>query len=233
MTITLINLIFKNIFTKIQCRCVRGGDFKVRKIIYILVILVLSKGLVNGAGLNDYKYIGAKEAPVVIYEFVSLACVHCATLSEEVMALVKKDYIDKGLVKLVFVDVPFGGQTNLLAHTLLYKTKTDSEFFKLASLYLANQSKWMSNGSTKEVEVFARLAGIKEAEITEAKSNKKFQDNLIEQAKSYLGSLEIDGTPTVFIVKSNENVTKSSPRFSGVPKYSAIKREIETALGNK
>ena len=43
--------------------------------------------------------IGSPDAKVTVKVFSSLTCPHCATFHNEIFNNVKKDYIDKGLVK--------------------------------------------------------------------------------------------------------------------------------------
>ena len=43
--------------------------------------------------------LGSISAPITIIEFASLSCHHCAKFHKETLPRIKKDYIDKNLVK--------------------------------------------------------------------------------------------------------------------------------------
>ena len=49
---------------------------------------------------------GKADAPIALYEFSSFGCFHCADFHLNVLPAIKEKYIDKGLVKLVFVPFP-------------------------------------------------------------------------------------------------------------------------------
>lgn len=172
------------------------------------------------------RFLGKADAPVTLYEFASIACIHCATFNENIVPKIKEKYIDTGKAKIVFMDVPFGGATNLLAHSVLYQTKNNEAFFKLASVLFKNQMKLKS---ANDVKTYAKLMGLTDADIKKAE-DKKFQEQLIQTSQKYLQNLAIEGTPTLFIVKTGEPLTSSSVKLVGLPNFNAVEREIERAL---
>ena len=60
----------------------------------------------KNAALPQGKILGNPKAPVAIYEFSSYGCFHCADFHLQVLPEIKKNYIDKGLVRLVFIPFP-------------------------------------------------------------------------------------------------------------------------------
>ena len=50
--------------------------------------------------------IGKADAPIVIEEYASLTCSHCAAFHTTVLPELKKAYIDPGKVKLIYRDFP-------------------------------------------------------------------------------------------------------------------------------
>ena len=51
--------------------------------------------------------LGKPDAPVTLIEYAALTCPHCAHLHLTVLPRIKQNYIDKGLVRIVFNDFPF------------------------------------------------------------------------------------------------------------------------------
>ena len=52
---------------------------------------------------TDLRVYGNKTNPTTIYVFSSLTCPHCSVFHSEIMPDIKKDYIDTGKAKLIYV----------------------------------------------------------------------------------------------------------------------------------
>ncbi|MDR0483717.1 MAG: DsbA family protein [Alphaproteobacteria bacterium] len=198
-----------------------------KKLIFTLVALTISNTLLFAKIETHNRFLGKEDAPVTIYEFGSLACHYCADFDATIMPKIVKDYIDTGKVKYVFLDVPFGNEVNLFAHSVLYQTKTNEDFFKLLSVYYKNQAKLQS---IDDVKVYAKLMGISDKDLDFALNNKEFKDEFIKKAQKNLQDLKVEGTPTVFFVKTGQPLTASSVKLVGVPSYDAVQREIDRLL---
>lgn len=195
-----------------------------KKIVLLFALIFASSSLIAQETHN--RFLGKADAPVTLYEFSSISCIHCANFSETILPKIKEKYIDTGKAKLVFMDVPFGGSINLFAHSVLYQTKNNEDFFKLVSVLLKNQAKLKS---FNDVKTYAKLMGLTDKDLTKAE-NKDFQEQLVQNSQKYLKSLGVEGTPTLFIMKSGEPLTSSSVKLVGTPNFSAVEREIEKAL---
>ncbi len=55
---------------------------------------------------DDDPYIGAEDAPVVMVEFSDFQCPFCSRFKEQAMGDIIKNFVDTGVVKLVFRDLP-------------------------------------------------------------------------------------------------------------------------------
>ena len=51
--------------------------------------------------------IGDESAPITIIEYASMSCSHCADFHTNTLPELKKEYIDTGIVRMVFRDYPF------------------------------------------------------------------------------------------------------------------------------
>ena len=78
-----------------------------KKIIYILLFffLIISSSASENYKLNDITE-GNENAKIKIYSYQSLTCPHCASFHEKIYPLLKKDYIDTGIVKIHFKHFP-------------------------------------------------------------------------------------------------------------------------------
>ena len=78
-----------------------------RKIIYIFLIFFLN---LNSFAIENNKLSeiteGSENAKIKIYVYQSLTCPHCAVFHTEIYPLLKKDYIDTGVLKIYFRHFP-------------------------------------------------------------------------------------------------------------------------------
>jgi len=58
--------------------------------------------------------IGNPDAKVTVVDFSNYLCGHCGDHANNVLPLIKRDYVDTGKVRYVFRDFPFTGQENVI-----------------------------------------------------------------------------------------------------------------------
>ena len=61
---------------------------------------------VSAEGMMAERAIGRADAPVVVREFFSLTCSHCAAFHRDTMPQVKKELVETGKVRFIFHDFP-------------------------------------------------------------------------------------------------------------------------------
>ena len=78
-----------------------------RKIIYIFLFFFwkLNSFAIENNILNDISE-GNDDAKVIIYVYSSLTCSHCASFHNEIYPLLKKDFVDTGILKMYFKHFP-------------------------------------------------------------------------------------------------------------------------------
>ena len=77
-----------------------------KKLSFILFILILSFGQKLNAETINQIYEGNIDAKVTIITYESLTCGHCADFHKNVYPDLKKEFIDTGLVKIEFRHFP-------------------------------------------------------------------------------------------------------------------------------
>ncbi len=203
---------------------------KIKISLFLIVISLISSHITLNAKNSQFKRIslGEDTASVIIYEFASLSCVHCARFNSEVISLINENYVKKGLVKIIFIDVPFGSDANLFAHSLLYQTKDTEQFIKLLDTLFANQQIWMSDSNPQQaVSRYARLVGLSNESIDKAKEDINLQNWLKEDSMALLKQLNIQGTPSLVIAKKGSPISFSSnKKLEGYQSYDEIKAVI-------
>ena len=69
-------------------------------IVFIYIILCFK------AYSDNFVTLGNDEAKVKIKIFSSLTCPHCANFHKNIVPKIKKEYINNGMVQLIFIDFP-------------------------------------------------------------------------------------------------------------------------------
>ena len=78
---------------------------------------------------------GETSAPVVFIEYASLTCSHCAEFYKTVFPRLKKNYIDKGLVKLVHREIYFD-RAGLWAALIARCSNNEKKYFGIIKLII-------------------------------------------------------------------------------------------------
>ena len=77
-----------------------------KKILFILLILLSNTSSLKAENEVNRIYEGDKEAKIKILVYESLTCSHCAIFHKDVYPELKKNFIDKGFVKLEYRNFP-------------------------------------------------------------------------------------------------------------------------------
>lgn len=147
------------------------------------------------------------------------------------MSQVKQDYVAKGLVQIVLIDVVImHPQLDFFSHGLLHTIKNKDTVEKLIAVIFENQQKWATSKDPKnEIANYARLLGASSEEIEEAMNSKELY-SWLKQTNEDLKKIKLEGTPTLIITKRGDDVTNYKDRFVGVVDYSTIKNSIDKVL---
>ncbi len=147
---------------------------------------------------SDDHTMGNKGASVVMFEFSSVSCPHCADFHKNVFKQVKENYIDTGKVLYVYRSVPTN-HPGLLGIMLMSCAKSD-RYFDLLNTLMTSQGMWAYHSNYKDSLInIAKLAGMQDDEINKCFTNQKLEDGILKAAMDDSAALTIDHTPTFFI----------------------------------
>tara|TARA_B100001063_G_C16473225_1_gene408882 strand:+ start:70 stop:660 length:591 start_codon:yes stop_codon:yes gene_type:complete len=167
---------------------------------------------------------GNSDAKVTVKVFSSLTCPHCASFHNEIFNNLKKDYIDKGLVR--FEHHAFPLDLAALNAEIVVRCQTDNnkKFELLEEIYL-KQNFWAVGSDINKINDLIKEVGLN-FNLTEEKMNTCLKDNnaqdeilnqRIEAQKKY----KIESTPTIII---NEK------KYTNKVDYKVFKKLIEKNL---
>ena len=156
---------------------------------------------------------------ILIYE--SLTCPHCATFHKEIYPDLKKDFINKGLVKIQFKSFPL--DIAALNASKIAHCKNDGKSDILHFLY-NNQNKWMIGENIDQInsnlEKIIKKENL-EIDFNQCINNKKIENHILEERIESVKKFEINSTPTLII---------NNKKFSKPLTYKNIKKAIEKLI---
>ncbi len=168
--------------------------------------------------------VGASNAKVVVKVFSSLTCPACANFHSEIYYPLKKDFIDKNLVR--FEHHPFPLDLAALNAEIILRCNVDNnKRFQFLSKIYKKQRVWAIgsdiikiNDSIKKIGTEIDLSNKK---MDECLQDDKAQDKILSQRIEAQKKYKIESTPTIII---NEK------KYSNKIDYLKFKKVIEKNL---
>ncbi|HSV28737.1 MAG TPA: DsbA family protein [Candidatus Omnitrophota bacterium] len=143
---------------------------------------------------------GKPDAKVTIVEYASTTCPHCATLHNEVMPRIKKEWVDTGKAKLVYRDFPTGPAALSIGASMIAHCAGPERYYGVLGLIMQAQDKWLrSQNPLDELKRTVRMAGITGEQVDACLQRKDLQQAIVERAAQAGKAHTIKSTPTVFI----------------------------------
>ena len=192
-------------------------------VIRILVIYFFISTNIFATESNNIKDIaeGNTNAKVEILIYESLSCPHCATFHKEIYPDLKKNFIDKGLVKIKFKSFPLDIAS--LNASKIAHCKNDGKPDILHFLY-NNQNTWMKGENIDQINSNLKAIIKKqnlEIDFNKCINDKKIEDHILEERIESVKKFEINSTPTLII---------NNKKFSKPLTYKNIKKAIEKLI---
>lgn len=146
--------------------------------------------------------VGAEGAAVVVREFFSLTCPHCARFAHDVLPQIHSQLIAPGKLRMVFHDFPLDRLA--LTAAAVARTLPAERYEPFVLSLLASQDRWaFARGvnNTEELFKFAALAGLSRDSFNAAINDRDLANGILQAQETDTKTYNIDSTPT-FIVNS-------------------------------
>lgn len=202
---------------------------KARLVIIFLFFMVFSAGKFSAAEnpgfvLKEY-YLGSKDAPVVMEEFASLTCTHCADFTINTFPELDKKYIQTGKLRYIYRHFPLDGVS--LKAAALAQCMPDDRYYPFLEVLSKNQKQWAFSGNYEQALLqYAKLGGLAEEKAKECIKDSKAFDALVEARTEAQNKHDIDATPTFIFNNGRERITGAVD----LEKFSAV---IDKLLAEK
>lgn len=167
------------------------------------------------------RFIGDDDAPVVVHDFSSLSCPHCADLHTQTLPPVKREYVDTGKLKIVFRDFPLN-RAAMIAHSLA-RCVAPNKYAGALSILYDNQDRWIDKGNpTEQIISLLRITGLSEAEAVVCLQDQGIQDGILANMRAGQRKYNITSTPTL--------VFENGPSIRGASSPERIGRIVERLM---
>lgn len=154
-----------------------------------------SEELAKEGPLGD-RFLGSVNAPVTVYEYVSLTCPFSRKFHIETYPRFKKDYIDNGKARLVVREFPIG--RSAAAAAVVARAAPKQQYFELHEKFLVQQKEWTAQEVRPDaIFELAHQVGMSREAFDAAMNNQLVNDGLV-WVKQRGRELGVTGTPTFF-----------------------------------
>ena len=192
------------------------------KKIYLLFILIVGFNS-NLFADNSVKRIfeGKEDAKITIITYESLTCGHCADFHKNIYPELKKEFIDKGLVKIEFRHFPL--DIAAFNASKLAQCNNDGNSNLLHFLF-SNQTKWAKGETIEEINGHLnKLLKNEDIAIDFEKciSNKSIEDYVLNDRIEGVKKFKVNSTPTIII---------NGKKFDKALNYKNIKKTLEKLI---
>jgi protein-disulfide isomerase len=152
------------------------------------------------AAWESDRAVGSPTAKIVVEEWFSLTCIHCARFAQETFPQITNDQIKTGKVRWVFRDFPL--DRIALQAAMIARALPPDRYENFIFALFASQDRWaFAQGVdyTKELWDMAALAGMNHATFDAATSDTALQDWILAQQSMAQKRWSIDATPSFVI----------------------------------
>ena len=169
-------------------------------------------------------YEGNPDAKIILLVYESFTCGHCADFHKNVYPDLKKNFIDKGLVKIEFRSFPL--DMAALNASKIAHCRNDGDS-KILHFLFKNQNKWIKKATTIE-EINKNLEKYTKESMTffnvqweNCINDKEVENFILEDRIEAVKKYKLNATPTIII--NNE-------KFDKTLNFKNLKKTIEKLI---
>ena len=192
-----------------------------KKYIYtIFYIIFFFNSAISETKINPIQE-GNPDAKIKLIVYESLTCSYCADFHKKVYPDLKKEFIDKGVIKIEFRNFPL--DMAALNGSKIAHCKNDGKSNILHFLY-NNQNMWLKGETIDELNLNLEKIVDKEnfgINVKKCLNNKKIEDHVLEDRINAVKKFKINSTPTIII---------NDKKFEKPLNYKNLKKSIEKLI---
>ncbi len=143
------------------------------------------------------RILGHAEAKLVVQEWFSLTCTHCARFAQEVFPEVQAKLIDTGRIRYLFKDFPLDQLA--LAAAMVARSLPPERYEPFVLALLSSQDRWAFARDVDpqaQLQQMAALAGMPKPRFDAAINDDGLRRGILAEQDRAQSTLKIDSTPT-------------------------------------
>lgn len=183
---------------------------------------------------DDDPVLGNPDAPVTIIEFSDYECPFCKRAFQQSFPKIKSEYIDKGLVKLVFRDLPLPFHDPLATKQAIAancaREQGGDEIYFAYHDEIFNRTNSNGNGMpVEELNNIAKDLNLNISDFSTCLDSEKYLSE-VQKDLSDAAAVGANGTPAFFVGKSSTDGIIEGTKISGAQPYEVFKSIIDGLL---
>jgi len=191
-----------------------------KKLLAIFFVLFFLDSVFSDEKINPI-FEGNPDAKIKLILYESLTCGHCADFHKNVYPDLKKNFIDKGLIKIEFRSFPL--DMAALNASMIAHCKNDGKS-EILHLLFENQEKWVKGETIDELN--KNLKDLIKSEnlnldFEKCTNNKDLEDFVINERIEGVKKYKVNSTPTIII---------NGKKFEKTLNFKNLKKIIEKLI---
>ncbi|MEE8180227.1 MAG: thioredoxin domain-containing protein [Nitrosopumilaceae archaeon] len=166
------------------------------------ILLTAEKLLKNGSPIQ-----GSSRAPITILEWGDYQCTFCYRFHESSLKVIQKEYIETGMVNLVFKDFPLNGPDSVLAAEATYCANDQGRYWlyhdELYTNWAGERTGWITDNS---LNMFAESVDLDIEKFNSCLDDHKYRQKVLD-LEQFGRNIGIDATPSFFVF-NDEKIIK-------------------------
>ncbi len=152
--------------------------------------------------LNDI-VMGSDKAPIMLVEYSSINCTHCARFHHEAIKVLKERYIETGKVQMVYRHFPLDYPA--VEYMSIVAQQPQEKWPELLDVAYERQKDWLG----KPIEKLGEVLGISAKECKKAMACEETKGLIMAKRFNAEKVVDIQATPTFHLFYTEKSVEKS------------------------
>ncbi len=156
-----------------------------------------SAELLKEGGLPE-KWLGNADAKVVVIEYASMTCPHCASFHEVSFPYLKAKYIDTGKIRFALREFPLDPLAT--AAFMLARCAPDDKYYDMVGLFFERQTLWTRTEQPVDAMFsLSKQAGFTQESFRACLTNQSLLDGVNAVKDRGSNAFKVSATPTFFV----------------------------------
>ena len=179
--------------------------------------------IATGAAAMAEMSLGSADAPVVLHEYSSLTCPHCARFHIDALPAIKKEYIDTGKVRIVFHDFPLDNLA--LGALMIVRCSGPDRNIDFFNMLYDTQADWSRASNPRAALIaLARFYGMNGTDVNACLADQTLMNTIVAERTRMSDLHGIQSTPTFML---------EGEKIEGALAFDVFKEKIDKALAAK